>query len=243
VHIIILYIWIILTTMMTTTTPACTCMNMPRSMALLLPFHGAWSLKLPHTHTHTHTQAHMPRVIAFGFGWIVVCTIHIKITIPPACEGHYTISELRPFLATAANTVYPQLASAVFLANTRTLTQGATQSQLHTHMHNNHTLATNPPSPMRTSEAMQPQANARWQTHRLCSKMRIAGTKHGRVPEVRLKTNVDVYAHAHANAHGCCGCSITNAPVQVIVLMRMRVQGRLCAGVAIAGAGAVASFY
>ena len=213
--------------------------------------HGAsasvsWCLEFEvATHTHTHTQAHMPRVIAFGFGWIVVCTIHIKITIPPACEGHYTISELRPFLATAANTVYPQLASAVFLANTRTLTQGATQSQLHTHMHNNHTLATNPPSPMRTSEAMQPQANARWQTHRLCSKMRIAGTKHGRVPEVRLKTNVDVYAHAHANAHGCCGCSITNAPVQVIVLMRMRVQGRLCASVAIAGAGAgaVASFY
>jgi hypothetical protein len=196
--------------------------------------------------THTHTSAMRNATCNCIWFWLdYVCTIHIKITFPPACEGHYTISEIRPFLATAANTVYPQLASAVFLANTRTLTQGVTQSQLHTHMHNNHTLTTNPPSPMRTSEAMQPQANARWQTHRLCSKMRIAGTKHGRVPEVRLKTNVDVYAHAHANAHGCCGCSITNAPVQVIVLMRMRVQGRLCAGVAIAGAGAgaVASFY
>ena len=93
---------------------------------------GVWSC---HTHTHTHkrTICRVWRVIAFGFGWIMLCTFHIKITIPPACEGHYTISELWPFLATAANTVYPQLASAVFLANTRTLTQGVTQPQSHTH--------------------------------------------------------------------------------------------------------------
>ena len=104
------------------------------NMALLLLCHAVWSLMLPHT--HTHTQAHnIPRVTCNCIWIWLDYAMHIphQNHNPTSLRGHYTISELWPFLATAANTVYPQLASAVFLANTRMLTQGVTQPQSHTH--------------------------------------------------------------------------------------------------------------